>query len=148
MGKGCRAHHGEVAGSPVDIQFAQQLAGQGHLVRGSIVGHVQPLHVLYQGLLVVLLPEQVIALSEQVLHQLEQEGLCREGAQIQGCSMLPQHRDSLSLSRHHLPPHLARQLSLTSYSSCFRGRVDLAGKERDMGMAEHTAATLGRPGWS
>lgn len=67
--------HGEVAGGPVDMQLAQQLSGQGHLVGGSVVGHIQPLHVLHQGLLIVLLTEQVIALGEQILHQLEQEGL-------------------------------------------------------------------------
>lgn len=74
-GGGCQTHHGEVAGGPVDVQLAQQLLGQGHLVGGSVVGHVQPLHVLHQGLLVVLLSEQVIALGKQVLHQLEQKGL-------------------------------------------------------------------------
>lgn len=76
------AHHGEVAGGPVDMQLAQQLPGQGHLVGCGVVSHIQPLHVLHQGLLVVLLPEQVVALSKQVLHQLEQKGLrgagCRE----------------------------------------------------------------------
>lgn len=83
---GRQAHHGEVAGGPVDMQFAQQLLGQGHLVGGGVVGHVQPLHVLHQGLLIVLLPEQVIALSKQVLHQLEQKGLpgrgCRGGSRV------------------------------------------------------------------
>lgn len=57
------------------MQLAQQLPGQGHLVGGGVVGHIQPFHVLHQGLLVVLLPEQVIALGKQVLHQLEQKGL-------------------------------------------------------------------------
>lgn len=57
------------------MQLAQQLPGQGHLVRGSVVGHVQPFHVLHQSLLIVLLPEQIIALSKQILHQLEQKGL-------------------------------------------------------------------------
>lgn len=61
------------------MQLAQQLSGQGHLVGGSVVGHIQPLHVLHQGLLIVLLTEQVIALGEQILHQLEQEGLCGVG---------------------------------------------------------------------
>ena len=73
------AHHGEVAGGPVDVELTQQFPGQGYLVGGGVVGHVQPLHVLHQGLLVVLLPEQVIALSEQVLHQLEQKGLPGQG---------------------------------------------------------------------
>ena len=76
------AHHGEVAGGPVDVELTQQFPGQGHLVGGSVVGHVQPLHVLHQRLLVVLLPEQVIALSKQVLHQLEQKGLPGQGVRM------------------------------------------------------------------
>lgn len=123
------AHHGEVAGGPVDMQLAQQLPGQGHLVGCGVVGHVQPLHVLHQGLLVVLLPEQVVALSKQVLHQLEQKGLpgagCREA---QGPSTAPPPRPPCP------SPAPAPPLTLTSYSSCFRGSVDLREKEKDTGL--------------
>lgn len=137
-----QAHHGEVAGGPVDMQLAQQFPGQGHLVGGGVVGHIQPLHVLHQGLLVVLLPEQVIALGEQVLHQLEQKGLPGGGGQraLRGLSPSspspgPRPLPLLDTPGLRLPP--ARQAKLTSYSSCFRGSVDLAGKgeEHEVGMS-------------
>lgn len=96
------AHHGEVAGGPVDMELTQQLPGQGHLVGGGVVGHVQPLHVLHQCLLVVLLPEQVIALSEQVLHQLEQKGLPGQGVGM-GVFRGPLHPSPMSPTRDTLP---------------------------------------------
>lgn len=117
------------------MQLAQQLAGQVHLVGGGVVGHVQPLHVLHQRLLVVLLPEQVIALREQVLHQLEQKGLWGEGEGtegLRGFSIQPSPAAGplTTPSPFPIPP----QPALTSYSSCFRGSVDLAGKGEEHGV--------------
>lgn len=68
-------HHGKVAGSPVDMELAEEILWDGHLVGGCIIRHVQPFHVLYQGKLEILLSEQIIALCKQVSHQLLQKGL-------------------------------------------------------------------------
>lgn len=120
------------------MQLAQQFPGQSHLVRGSVVSHVQPFHILHQRLLVVFLPEQVVALGKQVLNKLEQEGLSKAGTRglSRSPSRLAQLQPSaLTRTTASRPLHPPTKVTLTSYSSCFRGSVDLVGK-RDIGWCE------------